>query len=55
MQEAPQIEEPQQEGSQTEDTSADMGEQTTGPVGLVIPSTFLPIQTTVVPPPGNIL
>jgi hypothetical protein len=55
MQEAPQIEEPQQEGSQTEDTSADTGEQTTGPVGPVIPSAVLPIQTTVVPPPGNIL
>ena len=55
MQEAPQIEEPQQEGSQTEDTSADMGEQTTGPVSPVIPSAVLPVQTTVVPPPGNIL
>ena len=55
MQEAPQIEGPQQEEPQTEGTSADTGEQTTGPVGPIIPSAVFPIQTIVVPPPGNIL
>jgi len=50
MQEAPQMEEPQQEKPQ----SADVGEQTTGPVGPIISSAVLPIQTTVVLPPGNI-
>jgi hypothetical protein len=55
MQEAPQMEESQQEEPQTEGTSVDVGEQTTGPVGPIISSAVLPIQTTVVPPPGNIL
>jgi hypothetical protein len=54
MQEAPQMEEPQQEEPQTEGTSADVGEQTTGPAGPIISSAVSLIQTTVVPPPGNI-
>jgi hypothetical protein len=54
IQEAPQMEEPQQEEPQTAGTSADVGEQTTGPAGPVISSAVSPIQTTVVPPPGNI-
>ena len=54
IQEAPQMEELQQEEPQTAGTSADVGEQTTGPAGPVISSAVSPIQTTVVPPPGNI-
>ena len=54
MQEAPQMEEPQQEEPQTEPKSAYVDEQTTGPAGPVISSAVSPIQTTVVPPPGNI-
>ena len=54
MQEAPQMEEPQQEEPQTESISADMGEQTTGPAGSITSSAVPLIQTTVVPPPGNI-
>ena len=52
--EEPKQEEPQQEEPQTEGTSADVGEQTTGPAGPVISSAVSSIQTTVVPPPGNI-
>ena len=47
------MEELQQEEPQTEGTSVDVGEQTTGPAGPVISSAVSPIQTTVVPPPGN--
>ena len=54
MQEAPQMEEPQQEEPQTEGTSADVGEQTTGPVGPITSSAVPLIQTTVVPSSGNI-
>jgi hypothetical protein len=49
------MEESQQEEPQTESTSVDVGEQATGPVGPIISPAALPIQTTVVPPPGNIL
>ena len=53
-QEAPQMEEPEQEEPQTAGISADVGEQTTGPAGPIISSAVSLIQTTVVPPPGNI-
>jgi len=49
------MEEPQQEEPQTEGTSADAGEQTTGPAGPVISSAVSSIQTTVVPPPVDIV
>ena len=59
LQEAPQVEElqpeePQSELPQPEDTSADVGEQTTDPAGSIIASVVSLIQTSTAPPQGNI-
>ena len=48
------MEEPQPEEPQTAGTSADVGEQTTGPAGPVISSAVSPTQAAVLSPPGNI-
>ena len=58
LQEAPQVEEiqpagPQSEAPQPEDTSADVGEQTTDPAGSIIASVVFSIQTSTAPPQGN--
>jgi hypothetical protein len=58
MQEAPPVEElqqeePQLEAPQPEDTPADVGEQTTDPAGSIISSIVSSIQTSIVPPQGN--
>jgi len=53
-QEAPEVDEPQQEEPQAEGTSTDVGEQTTGPAGSITSSAVPPIQTSIVPPQGNI-
>ena len=60
LQEAPQVEEiqpagPQSEVPQPEDRSADVGEQTTDPAGSIIASVVSSIQTSTAPPQGNIL
>jgi hypothetical protein len=46
---------PQSEASQPEGTLADVGEQTTDPAGSIIASVVSSIQTSTVPPQGNIL
>jgi hypothetical protein len=60
MQEAPQMEElqqeePQLEAPQPEDAPADVGDQTTDPAGSIILSVVSSVQTSIIPPQGNVL
>jgi hypothetical protein len=60
MQEAPQMEElqqeePQLEAPQSEDVPADVGDQTTDPAGSIILSVVSSLQTSIIPPQGNVL
>lgn len=55
MQETPQIKELQQEAPQPEDIPADVGEQAIDPAGSIILSVVASVQTSIIPPQGNIL
>jgi len=60
MQETPQMEEfqqeePQLEAPQSEDVPADVGAQTTDPAGSIILSVASSLQTSIIPPQGNVL